>query len=217
MDAETASPVFQEVIRPFSAHVAALNADRAKAPISKCTPLFNPTRPNPGRVADTTSYSDSMIRQPDQAARQQQEALSVGLTRPQDSRGAAAASGQPVEPGSMSEAEAAASTEPSAMDEDLAHLQQQLPQQGLPPAPPAPASADAMLPSGGPSRAHTAAAGIQIRASGEQLLRHPARNSLRQGISRELHAAMIPGQRDLEASRLVSCMFDSVTVSRIDM
>ena len=207
MAAETASPVFQEVIRPFSAHVAALNADRTRAPVSKCTPLFNPTRPNPGRAADTTSNSDSMIKQPDQAARQQQEAPSAGLTRPQDSTGAAAASGQPVAPGSLSEAGAAASTEASALDEDLTHLQQQLPQQDLPPAPPTPPIADAMLPSGGPSRAHMATAGARIRATKEQLLRHPARNSLRQGVSRQLHAAKNPGQHDTEASRLVSSMF----------
>ena len=40
--AVTMGPVFQQVISPFSAYVAARNADASRPPVEKCTPLVSP-------------------------------------------------------------------------------------------------------------------------------------------------------------------------------
>ena len=40
--AGTSGTIFQEVIRPFSAHVAAINADTTRPAVPKCVPLTDP-------------------------------------------------------------------------------------------------------------------------------------------------------------------------------
>ena len=204
LHAETAGPVVQEVIRPFSAHVAALNADRTRAPVSRCTPVSSQARHQPGRVAEVASYPGTVASQPREAAQQQQWKPPVSQARLQESTGAAGAGGGAAEVESATASEAGASAEHSALNEVLMRLQQQLLQRDTPPAPPALASADAMLPTGGPSHAYLGTAGAQTHTAGEQLLRHSARSSLRQGVSRKLQSAQYPGQHDTKASCLLS-------------
>jgi len=70
MNAETSGTVFQEVIRPFSAHVAAINADKARPPVSKCTPLSSQTQQGPSHVAEVASYTDNISAQPGRGPQQ---------------------------------------------------------------------------------------------------------------------------------------------------
>ena len=202
---ETAGPVFQEVIRPFSAHVAALNTDKTRAPVSRCTPIATQARSQPGRIAEVARYPGTLAMQPEEAAQQQQWKPPVSVSRPHENTGAAAAVDGAAEVQAATGSEATASVEPSALDEDLEHLQQQRPQQEMPPAPPALASADAMLPTGGPSHGHLSMARSQDHGLKELLLRALARNSLRQGVSRRLQSAQYPGQHDTKVSCLPLC------------
>ncbi len=195
LGAETSGAVFQEVIRPFSTHVAALNADRTRAPVSRCTPLTSQVaRPQPGRVAGIASHHGAIPAQPEEAAQQKQWMPPVSQNRLQESTGAAAAAGGAAEVASAAASEAAASAEPSALDEDRVHPQQQPLQQHKPPGPPTLASAYAMLPTGAPSHGHLEN-GLK-----EWLLMALARDSQRQGVSRKLHAARRPVQHDTKAS-----------------
>ena len=70
MIAETSGTVFQEVIRPFSAHVAAINADKARPPVPKCTPLSSHTQQGPSHIAEVASYTDIISAQPERGALQ---------------------------------------------------------------------------------------------------------------------------------------------------
>ena len=195
LGAETSGAVFQEVIRPFSAHVAALNADRTRTPVSRCTPLTSQVaRPQPGRVAGVASHRGADTAQPEEAAQQQRWKPPGSLNRLQESTGAAAAAGVAAEAASAAASEAAASAEPSALDKDRVHPQQQPLQQHKPPGPPTLASAYAMLPTGAPSHGHLEN-GLK-----EWLLMALARNSPRQGVSRKLRAAQSPVQHDTKAS-----------------
>ena len=206
MDAGTAGPVFQEVIRPFSTRIAALNADRSRVPVSRCMPLTSREPSRPGRVAEVARHPGSVKAQPGEPQQQQGKPRVSSLNRSHESKGAAAAGGTSAELGATSETGANASVEPSALDEDLSHLQQQLPPRDTPPATPTPALTDTALLYGAPSRARLGAAGSQTHTAGGQLLRQPARKSLWQDVSKKLHSAPNTGRHDIKASQLPSCL-----------
>lgn len=76
--------MFQEVIRPFSAHVAAITADASRAPVPKCHPLAasaqaQAAQPGPSHLAEVASYAVSTGMQPPVQAWQQEADEEQGI------------------------------------------------------------------------------------------------------------------------------------------
>ena len=193
--------MFQEVIRPFSAYIAALNADRTRGPVSKCIPFNSQKQSRPGRVAEVARYPSSGTLQPEEAQQPQGHPPVSSLNRSHESEVAAAAGGETAKLGSASETQEDASLELTALEKDLSHLQQLPSPQDTQPANPTPAVTSATQLSGVPFRARLGTAGSRAHTAGGQLLRQPARSGLWGDGSRKLQSAPSTGQHDIKASQ----------------
>ena len=199
--------MFQEVIRPFSAHVAAINADITRPAVPKCVPLTSPkpqeppaavpALPGPSHLAEASSPSDSISGY--FQGRPQQHTVSADKRLADDSHAATARQVPDLEQGPL---EWLGMREPemdAAIDAQPAQEQPGLDEATFSKARPHTAAVLRAHPGGTASK-------VPDHAEHHQLLRLPIRNGPGQAISSELQAQRALSWPNTDVSTLLPCL-----------